>query len=344
MAHEIWDNDNLLTVRQPAWHGLGVTLGDYPTREEAQQLAHPWEPITEPVFLGDIELFETGVEVNGGKEMDARVNYVQAPGFKAVRRSDDATLLGIVGDGYEPVKNNEMWDTAEALQGEAHDGVKFETAGSLKGGAKVWLLMRLEEPLTLEGDPNGATVPYYSLQNAHDGSGAFRGQATTTRIVCANTAHIADLDARARGTEFTFRHTKNVGERIEEAREALTGWRTSLETWKQLSEHMLTLKMDGGLSDIETFLERWIPMPPHGTATDRVRENVEQARRQWLKAWYSETCEGIQFTAHGVLQASIEYAEHYRKAQSAESRFKRSYLDRNQVVQTAQKLVLELAR
>lgn len=342
MAHEIWENDNLLTVRQPAWHGLGVTLGDYPTREEAQQLAHPWEPITEPVFLADIGF---GLEEDGNSDnLFPVTEYTQAPGFKAVRRSDDATLLGIVGDGYEPVKNNEMWDIAEALQGAAHDGVKFETAGSLKGGAKVWLLMRLEEPLTLEGDPNGATVPYYSLQNAHDGSGAFRGQATTTRIVCANTAHIADLDARARGTEFTFRHTKNVGERIEEAREALTGWRTSLETWKQLSEHMLTLKMSDGFRDVETFLERWIPMPPEGTATERVRENVEQARNQWLKAWDSETCEGIKYTAHGVLQASIEYAEHYRKAQSAESRFKRSYLDRNQVVQTAQKIVMELAR
>lgn len=362
MAHEIWENDNFLTVRKPAWHGLGMVLDDYPTRVEAQQLAHPWEPITEPVYLQDIQVGTkekytyggASITMDAGSEVpeafgepeqvpDVRTTFNQAEGFKAVRRSDDGSLLGIVGDGYEPVSNNEMWDIAEALQGEAKNGIKFETAGSLQGGRKVWLLVTLDEPLTVEGDPNGATVPYYSLQNAHDGSGAFRGQATMTRIVCANTAHIADLDARARGTEFTFRHTKNVGERIDEAREALHGWRESLAIWKQLSEHMLTLKVDG-FGEIHEFLERWIPMPPAGTSTDRVRDNVEAARSQWLEAWSSETTEDIGLTAHGILQASIEYAEWYRRAQSTESRFKRSFLDRNQIVQSAQKLVLEIAR
>ena len=56
------------------------------------------------------------------------------------------------------------------------------------------------------------------------------------RIVCANTSHVADLDARARGTEFVFRHTKNVGDRVEDARRALAGWRDSLDDWAQLQE------------------------------------------------------------------------------------------------------------
>lgn len=335
MAHEIWESDNFLTVRKPAWHGLGMVLDEYPTREAAQQLAHPWEPITEPVFLREPEVFPTEI----GTFMQAR--FDEAEGFKAVRRSDNGHLLGIVGEGYEPVTNNEMWDIAEALQGEGAD-VKFETAGSLQGGAKVWLLITLNEPLEIEGDPNGATVPYYSLQNAHNGSGAFRGQATMTRIVCANTAHIADLDARARGTEFTFRHTKNVGERVEEARQALTGWRESLTIWKQLTEHMIDLSLSR--EDVIEFVDRWIPMPPENLATERVVRNVEEARSQWWEAYTSETCEGIENTAHGVLQASIEYAEWFRKAHTADSRFKRSFLDRNDVVQSAQKLVLEIAR
>lgn len=345
MAHLIWESDNFITVRQPAWHGLGLVLDDYPTREQAQALAHPWEPITEPIFTKEV-VFEDvhalgprGFEPTG--ETRPRTTYEEAPGFKAVRRSDNGSLLGIVGEGYEPVTNNEMWDIAEALQGEGAD-VKFETAGSLQGGAKVWLLITLNDPLEIKGDPNGATVPYYSLQNAHNGSGAFRGQATMTRIVCANTAHIADLDARARGTEFTFRHTKNVGERVEEARMALGGWRESLAIWKQLTEHMITMTLTD--EEIHGFVDRWIPMPPPNTASERVILNVEQARSQWWESYRSETCEGIENTAHGVLQASCEYAEHYRRATSQESKFKRSYLDRNEVVQSAQKLILEVAR
>lgn len=344
MAHEIWDNDNFLSVRKPGWHGLGVTLDDYPTREEAQALAHPWEPISEPVFLRDVQIIERdqptyGDDKNSGAPCDDLVEtYSEVSEFKAIRRSDDASLLGIVGGGYEPVSNNEMWDIAEALQGESKD-VMFETAGSLQGGKKVWILIRLADPITLKGDPNGATIPYFALQNSHNGSGAFRGQATMTRIVCANTSKIADQDARTRGTEFAFSHTLNVRDRIEEARQALAGWKHSLDAWTQLTEHMLNIRLDP-----TEFVHRWIPEPPPGTASERVIRNVEVARAQWWGAYNSVTCEGIRGTAQGVFAASTEYAEHYRKAQNRESAFRRTYLDPNRVVQSAQNLVMELAR
>lgn len=334
MAHEIWDNDNFLAVRKPGWHGLGVTLEDYPTRTEAQWIAHPWEPISEPVFVS-----EPGFEDDGtGFGPHPVTQYTEAQGFKAIRRSDDASLLGIVGEGYEPVTNNEMWDIAETLQGESKD-VMFETAGSLQGGKKVWILIRLADPISLKGDPNGATLPYFALQNAHNGSGAFRGQATMTRIVCANTSQIADQEAKTRGTEFAFSHTLNVRDRIEEARQALMGWRHSLDAWQQLTEHMLTINLDAA-----EFVERWIPEPPAGAASERVMRNVEKAREQWWEAYNSVTCEGIRGTAQGVFAASTEYAEHYRKAQSRESAFRRTYLDSSKVVQTAQHLAMELAR
>ncbi len=48
----------------------------------------------------------------------------------------------------------------------------------------VWVLVRLKEPLMVKGDKRGETIPYFALQNSHDGVGAFRGQATMTRIVC----------------------------------------------------------------------------------------------------------------------------------------------------------------
>lgn len=357
MAHEIWQSDNFITVREPGWHGLGLVLPDYVSREEAQQLAHPWEPIEEPIYRTRVEMhshFQEGCEIEGNMQTAYGTKTVWSCGLedgpnevyevidthKGLRRSDNGDLLGINGEGYEPTKNDELWDIAEALEGDQGD-VMFETAGSLYGGKKVWILIRLRDPILVGDDPNGATVPYFSLQNSHDGSGAFRGQATMTRIVCANTSHIADLDAKARGTQFAFRHTKNVRDRIEDARQALTGWRASIERWKNLTDHMIDLDLTH--DRVEDFVERWIPLPPPGTASERVITNVETARAQWWTAYNSETCEGITGTAHGVLQASIEYAEWYRRAHSSESRFKRTYLDRNDVVQSAQKLVLELA-
>lgn len=338
MAHEITETDALFSVRRPTWHGLGAVLSDYPTRREAQQIAHPWEPITEEVYRRTASVDDKGVLYEG---------FEKVPGFVANVRSDNGHTLGVVSDGFQVVTNEELWDIAEALQGDAGD-VMFETGGSLKGGAKVWALLKLTEPLVVKGDPNGATVPYYSLQNSHDGSGAFRGQATVSRIICSNTAHVADLDAKARGTEFTFRHTKNVGQRVAEARQALAGWRTSLEEWKQLSELLIGekfLRVGGShqyLSYVEAgYLERFIPEPAAEVVSDRVRANIDAERAKWKSAYLSVTGEGIRGTTYGLVQASIEYTEHLRTARSPETRFKRAYLDRSALVASSVKLARE---
>lgn len=329
MSHEITTSDGMFTTRLAAWHGLGSVFTDYPTRDEAQTIAHPWEPIQEPLFRKAISVDDDGQTYE---------TYEEAPGFVANVRSDDANLLGVVSESYNLVTNSELWDIGEAIEGSGAD-VMFETGGSLQGGKKVWLLMRLEEPLVVKGDPRGETIPYFALQNSHDGSGAFKGQATTTRIVCANTARIADMDAKARGTEFTFRHTKNVGERIEEAKVALEGWRQSLEDWQTQQEYLIGQKTEPGIAG--AFLDRFIPMPPESLITDRVRQNVLRDRGSWLDAYTGITGEGLQDTAYGLVQASVEFLEWGRRAHNAESRFQRSFLTRNQMLSVAVDLALE---
>lgn len=330
MAHEITERDNLFTVRAPAWHGLGTVLDDYPTRVEAQKMAHPWEPTQEPLYRKMIEIGEDG-PVERYEEVDeARLNV----------RSDTLDSIGVVSGTYTVVTNTEMWDIAEVLEGQSRGAVRYETGGSLKGGRKVWLLLRLNEPLLVPGDPNSATIPYYALQNAHDGSGSFRGQATMTRIVCDNTSQVADLDAKARGTEFMFQHTTNVKARIEAAREALAGWRESIGQWQQF-----TLAMSGRRladTDARDFVTAFIPEPPANLITDRVRANIEKARQEWWGIFNGPTCAEVNGSALGLIHASVEYGQHFRKSNGAESVFKRAYLDRSALTASAVKLVDEL--
>lgn len=340
--HNITERDGTFTVRQPAWHGLGAVLPEYPTREEAQAIAHPWEPITEPLYSARPTFHEHIDQCTDGCEKmegEPVIEYEQAPGVVGVRRSDDGHFLGTVSDTYGVVKNSTMYDIAEALESSAGD-VQYETGGSLKGGQKVWLLLRLREPLTIAGDPQGETIPYFALQNAHDGTASFRGQATLTRIVCDNTCQMADMDAHARGTEFTFRHSLNVGDRIEEAKQALAGWRESVREYRLITEHLV--KEPVSTSQVDEFVQRFIPMPPPGTTTERVQRNVLEAQDQWRTCLESPTCVGVERTRYGLLQASVEYVEHYRRANSAESRFKRAYLDRSRVIQDAMAICREV--
>lgn len=332
MSHEITGSDGMFTVRQAAWHGLGTVFEDYPSRKEAQALAHPWEPYQEDLYRRTVLTDEQGTD---------HESYSHVSGWKANVRDDNSHELGVVPKSYNLVNNGTLWDVAEALE-TSGDDVMYETGGSLRGGAMVWVLVRLKEPLIIKGDKRGETVPYFALQNSHDGSGAFRGQATMTRIVCANTSRVSDLEAQARGTEFTFRHSKNVQDRINEAQQALTGWRTSLDDWQQKMEHLIAQPVT--TTNEVKFLHRFIPMPPKNLISDAVEQNVYKARDQWKECYNGITGEGIDKTAYGLVQASIEYQEWFRRANNAESRFRRSFLSKNVVVASAVDLALQAAQ
>jgi len=331
MSAGLTTSDGMFTVRESAWHGLGTVFKDYPKRAEAQAIAHPWDVAEEPLYRKRI----IKDEGENGSDLPPLEVFEEIEGWRQNVRDDTLDTLGVVAESYTNVTNNEIWDIAEAIEKSGSD-VMFETAGSLNGGRQVWVLVRLEEPLIVKGDPRGETIPYFALQNSHDGSGAFRGQATTTRIVCQNTARLADMDASARGTEFTFRHSKNVGERIGQAKEALAGWRESLANWQAQSEQLISQKIQP-LAAIE-FLDRFIPMPPVNLISERVKANVERDRKMWLESYQGITGEGLQDTSYGLVQASLEFLNWHRRANNEETRFRRTFLTRDGLVSRAVEL------
>jgi phage/plasmid-like protein (TIGR03299 family) len=335
MAHEITATDATFSVREMPWMGLldgqVNVLPEYPTRDEAQKMVHDWEPVTEPLFRKVPKITADG---------DLVTEYVESTTGVGVLRSDTGAELATVSPTFELVTNNTLYDVAEAVQGDGVD-VKFETGGSLFGGRKVWLALRMEEPIKIDGDPHGLVLPFYVLQNSHDASGAFRGQATFVRPVCANTTRAADMDAKMRGTEMKFHHTSNVAKRIEEAKAALAGWRESIEDWTLLMNSLMDEKVSP--KGVETFLDRLLPYPPEHLLSLRTRNNVERDRGDWMSAFNSVTNEGIGNTAYGLVQVTSEWSEHYRRAHNPETRFNRAMLVRNDVMTGAVKLARQAA-
>jgi phage/plasmid-like protein (TIGR03299 family) len=107
---------------------------------------------------------------------------VPARSFKANLRGDAGEVLGIVSDECEVVDNREF-RFLDALIGSE---LPFETAGSLWGGRRVWVLARLPEYIELGGDQSAT---YVYVANSHDGSMAVTAAATPIRIPCANTLY-----------------------------------------------------------------------------------------------------------------------------------------------------------
>ena len=83
MAHEF---ESGFFVTEPAWHGLGVVLQDPPTVQEA---------ITAAGLDWKVELRR--LTMPDGREVPNR----------AVVRSTDESLLGVVGPDYEPLQNSD---------------------------------------------------------------------------------------------------------------------------------------------------------------------------------------------------------------------------------------------
>lgn len=150
-----------------------------------------WQVLQEPVYTSTGELVS---------------------GYKANVRDTDRNILGIVSDRYKIVQNEEAFSFTDALLGE---GVKYETAGSIANGKIVWMLAKMPQRYIISGD---AIEPYLVFSNTHDGSGAIRVAMTPIRVVCQNTLNLA---LRGAQRSWSARHTSNVLNRLDEARETL---------------------------------------------------------------------------------------------------------------------------
>ena len=146
------------------WHGLGEIIKDAPTSEDAIRIAGlDWDVIPKPIY----DEF--------GREL---------PGYKVNIRSSDNMALGIVTDRYKVVQNREAFAFTDELLGQ---GVRYETAGSLSSGKRVWMLARMENTWLAEEEIS----PFMVFTNSHDGTGAIRVAMTPVRVCCENTLNLA---------------------------------------------------------------------------------------------------------------------------------------------------------
>ena len=184
--------ESMFYVRKVPWHGLGTMVMEAPTSEAALRLAGlDWNVIQRPIVTED------GIPI---------------PGFKANLREMDEKVLGVVTDRYKVVQNTDSLSFTDSLVGE---GVKYETAGSLQGGRRTWLLAKLPQRYIISGDE---ITPYLVFMNSHDGSGSIKVAMTPVRIVCENTLNLALSTARR---YWATNHTGDIQGKINDAKYTL---------------------------------------------------------------------------------------------------------------------------
>lgn len=222
MAHEITKSDNMVFAGETPWHRLGVQLPAEVKAVEALELAGlGWLAESKPIYIDSHETADAVDELDG---------------HRAIVRSDNGEVLGVVSDEYVPLQNALVAEMADALAGAGNAWI--HTAGSLRGGQIVWFLLRLPGDIKVKGDKS-RIEPYCLLSNAHDGTRAMRIKPTSVRVVCANTHEMA---MRGQRDGLFVRHTSGAEGRFKQAKESIAAAMEWYERFAKLGSVMNATK------------------------------------------------------------------------------------------------------
>jgi len=277
----------MMYAGQVPWHGLGTPVSTEVTASEGIELAGlGWRIALQPVFVG--------------------AGLVQSPisGVKATVRDTDQRALGVVGERYSPVQNEEAFSFFDAVVGDGH--AIYHTAGSLDGGRRVWILAKLPGEIVLGQDD--LTEKYLLLMNSHDGSTALRMLFTPVRVVCQNTLNLALRRAASDG--IAIRHTASATTRIDEARRALGLARSYYDDFA--AEAVRLVESPFTDAQMLSLAERLFPAEQDeiSTRTKNHRELVVNLF-EWGKGHAQ-----FRGTAWAALNAVAEFADHHRSVRT----------------------------
>jgi len=165
MAHEIHEYDDMFSVIQTPWHGLGKVLKDSPGIDEALEISGlTWNVNSLDIFTEKKEPIKK---------------------FKALQREDTKEIFTVVSNRYKVLQNHQAFNVFKPLV--ENGDISLETAGSLHNGRKVWILGRITSEKEQEVGDGDIVKPYVLLSNSHDGTQAIRIGFTPVRVVCNNT-------------------------------------------------------------------------------------------------------------------------------------------------------------
>lgn len=176
MAHDVYQingEDSMAFAGDTPWHGLGQKIEwDSPIEVWAQQAHLDWTVAMTPV--------EYRID-------DERFDYRER---SVIYREDSNQPLAVVSSDYKPVQPGEVLEFFRETVDKA--GFKIETAGSLKGGKRVWALANTGRELNLGGRSGSDPVlAYLLLATSYDTTLRTTAAITAVRVVCNNTLSLA---------------------------------------------------------------------------------------------------------------------------------------------------------
>lgn len=286
MSHEV---ENMFTVKQKAWHGLGKVLETAPsTSREAITLAGlDWDVEKRDVYW---------------KRPDNQEFY-KIPDRVSLVRISDQKPLSIVSDHYKVLQNSEAFDFFDPIirAGKA----TYETAGSLCGGRVIWVLANLNR--SSEILKSDEVRRYLLLSNSHGFNKSIQIMTSAIRVVCMNTLNMA----LASGGAYGIWHQGNIKDEMEKIKDLLGLAEKQFEAKEEIYKAMTKVNMTN--SEISEYIMSVIP-PANKEATDRVKNGIVQYQEHiWslMENGTGSDIKGVRGTLWGAYNAFVEHVDYY---------------------------------
>ncbi len=282
MAHNLYQGQMAYAGATP-WHSLGTKFDQPFTAEEAISAARlGYEVTKEPLFL------------NSGK---------RAGSAFATVNGDTGDVLGIVGDRYEVLQNKQAFTFFDSLLKDA--GARYETAGALGKGERIWLMARM--PGTLMPAKGDEVLPYCLLTNSHDGSGTIQVRFTLIRVVCQNT-----LTAAMRGAKeiVSIRHTLSAQNNLAIAGEILRDYVTHFGAMNERLSLLAHTPISDESMDEYLFKLFGDPGKAESPATVTRIQNKINAVQEHYENGMGAKLPGVKGTLWGAYNAAVEWADY----------------------------------
>jgi phage/plasmid-like protein (TIGR03299 family) len=278
-------------VDELPWHGLGRRLEGSPTVSEAIEASG---------LSWDVELIPL-VAADTGAAAPAR----------AVRRTSDDRVLGVVGPAYHALQNRDAFAFFEPFLDARL--ARLHTGGSLHDGRKVWLLAEINRD-PIEIGPDDTISKFVLLSNSHDGTTSVRVGFTPIRVVCANTLALAHAD-RAGSKLLRVRHTRHLADNLEALQEVIN---LADQEFSATAEQYRRLRNKGiNQSDLAKYVRQVFQI--ESPQLNGQQRHILESCFRLFEAGKGADLPGVRGTLWGAYNAVSEYLG-YERGQSQDTR------------------------
>jgi len=300
MAHQLEVNEQgearMFYAGKAPWHGLGTAVEKEITSTAAMKLAGlDWKVEKSPVYAQTLR-----ADV---------LQYREVSEHKIVMRTEDQAVLGLVGDSYELIQNEEAFGFLDSLVGEGL--AMYNTAGSLFGGRRVFCCCKLPDSVQIGPDQ---VDKYLVAIWGHNGSMAYHIKWTPIRVVCWNTASAAFQikGGKVQASDcVTLRHTKHWRDHAKEAREVLNLTQLYYKRLEECFQKLIATPLRE--SDFSKFASKLYPDSENDKGGKIDRSKQRQALKELFHHGMGNDHPDVKGTRWAAYNAVTEYIDHHKQ-------------------------------